>query len=139
MIIRNKLKKRYQQALNFYALELFSPQLSKNIELRVRFCNLEDGLKGLANVEDYNNSGKPRSFIIEVNRQESESEILKTLAHELVHCRQYARSELNEEMTVWHGKKVNFAKIPYNDQPWEIEAEMLGLSLYDSFITAQTH
>jgi hypothetical protein len=118
---------------------LFTPQLSKNIEVRVRFCNFEDNLKGIAIVDDYNASGKPRSFTIEVNRNESQSEILKTLAHELVHCRQYAQSELNEEMTVWHGKKINSDEMPYEEQPWEIEAEMMGLFLYESFIATQTH
>ena len=139
MVIQNRLKKQYQQALNFYASRLFTPQLSKNIEMRVRFRNFDVDLKGLAIVDDYNNSGKPRSFTIEVNRNESESEILKTLAHELVHCRQYAQSELNEEMSVWHGKKINSDEVPYEEQPWEIEAEMLGLFLYEAFITAQTH
>jgi hypothetical protein len=139
MVIQNRLKKQYQQALNFYASKLFTPQLSKNIEVRVRFCNFEDNLKGIAIVDDYNASGKPRSFTIEVNRNESQSEILKTLAHELVHCRQYAQSELNEEMTVWHGKKINSDEMPYEEQPWEIEAEMMGLFLYESFIATQTH
>jgi hypothetical protein len=139
MVIQNRLKKQYQQALNFYASKLFTPQLNKNIEVRVRFCNFEDNLKGIAIVDDYNASGKPRSFTIEVNRNESQSEILKTLAHELVHCRQYAQSELNEEMTVWHGKKINSDEMPYEEQPWEIEAEMMGLFLYESFIATQTH
>jgi hypothetical protein len=139
MVIQNRLKKQYQQALTFYASKLFTPQLNKNIEVRVRFCNFEDNLKGIAIVDDYNASGKPRSFTIEVNRNESQSEILKTLAHELVHCRQYAQSELNEEMTVWHGKKINSDEMPYEEQPWEIEAEMMGLFLYESFIATQTH
>ena len=139
MVIQNRLKKQYQQALNFYASKLFTPQLSKNIEVRVRFCNFEDNLKGIAIVDDYNASGKPRSFTSEVNRNESQSEIVKTLAHELVHCRQYAQSELNEEMTVWHGKKINSDEMPYEEQPWEIEAEMMGLFLYESFIATQTH
>jgi len=43
---------------------------------------------------------------------------------------------LNEEMSVWHGKKVNADKIPYEEQPWEIEAETVGIILYESFIAA---
>jgi hypothetical protein len=56
------------------------------------------------------------------------------LAHEIVHCLQYSRGELNEEMTMWRGRRVDADKIPYFEQPWEIEAETLGLKLYNDFM-----
>lgn len=137
MIISGKLKKRYRQALNFYASKVFTPQLSKHVEVRVRFRDLGKHLNGHVIVEDYNVAGYPRTFIIEVNRNDPEDEILKTLAHELIHCRQYAKQELNEEMSVWRGERIDADELPYDEQPWEIEAEMTGLLLYEYFIDTE--
>jgi predicted metallopeptidase len=77
----------------------------------------------------------PISFVIEVRQTDSEEEKLKTLAHEMVHVRQYIRGELNEEMSVWRGKKVDSDEIPYAEQPWEIEAESIAHKLYDEYIS----
>jgi hypothetical protein len=46
-----------------------------------------------------------------------------TLAHEMVHVKQYARGQVthskNKKARYWMGKKV---KAEYYDQPWEVEA-----------------
>lgn len=61
--------------------------------------------------------------------------IIKTLAHELVHFKQFYRGELKmlNHHILW--KKAIF---PYDDSyenlPWEIEANSLEPLLYDSFI-----
>lgn len=137
MNITGKLKKRYQRALHFYASKLFTAQLSKHIEVRVSFRKLDQAYHGHVVVDDYNVLGVPRSFIIEVNRYDTEEEILKTLAHECVHMLQYSRSELNEEMSVWRGRKVNSDEIPYNQQPWEQEAMQREQELYESFLATE--
>lgn len=49
--------------------------------------------------------------------------LLITIAHEMVHVKQYARGQVkdskNRKARYWLGKKV---KAEYFDQPWEIEA-----------------
>ena len=52
----------------------------------------------------------------------------------MIHVKQYAYDELNSEMTLWRGKKVDPDKIPYAQQPWEIEAWTKGDKLYRSFM-----
>lgn len=138
MIIHGKLKKQYWQALEYYASVLFTPQLNKHIEVRVSFRKLSDDYHGHVIVDDYNVLGTPRSFVIEVNKNDTNEEILKTLAHEMIHVKQYARCELNEEMSVWRGRKVNSDAIPYNEQPWEQEAMQREQELYESFLASQT-
>jgi hypothetical protein len=91
---------------------------------------------GLVTVEDYNVTGMPNTFIVEVRRN-TEEEMLKTLGHELVHCSQFARGELNEEMTFWRGKKINVEKLSYHEQPWEREAVLLEQKLYESFLASE--
>jgi len=110
----------------------------RHLKVRVSFKGNLDPINGLVYVEDYNASNKPRSFIIEVNKKDPEEEIVKTLAHEVVHIYQYAYGELNEEMSLWKGKKVDQSKIDYFEQPWEKEAAEVGEFLYESYILGNT-
>ena len=45
---------------------------------------------------------------------------LRTLAHELIHARQFFAGQLSSDLTVWKDK--DYSKAKYEDQPWEIEA-----------------
>jgi hypothetical protein len=128
-----KLSKRQLEAINHFANILFSHQLKRYIDLDIRFVKM-DCMHGTVIVEDYNDKGLPRSFTIEVNRSDDPEEKIKTIAHEMVHVKQYAKGELSEEMDIWRGSKVNADSIDYFEQPWEIEAESVGLNMYESFI-----
>jgi len=132
MIITGKVNKKYREAIEFFATELFTPQMKRHIELRIRKRDLGTW-HGFVSIEDYNVLNQPRSFVIELHKGDDEKEHLKTLAHELVHVRQYARNELNDEMNTWKGRKVDSDSIPYEDQPWEIEAIKLGDELYELY------
>ena len=132
MIITGKVNKKYREAIDFFATELFTPQMKRHIELRIRKRDLGTW-HGFVSIEDYNVLNQPRSFVIELHKNDSEEEKLKTLAHELVHVRQYARNELNDEMNTWKGRYVDSDAIDYNDQPWEIEANKLGNELYELY------
>ena len=121
--------------MNFFAKKLFTPQMLPHIEVSVIFTkNLECDLTGEVGVEDYNVLGAPREFTILVKRGMDDEETLKTLSHELVHVRQYARQELNEECTRWRGRRVNSEEVSYYDLPWEQEAFTIGDQLYEEFI-----
>jgi hypothetical protein len=48
--------------------------------------------------------------------------MLETLAHEMVHVKQFARRELHPANDEWYGKTYNPKKVDYWDLPWEIEA-----------------
>lgn len=134
MIINGKLKPYYRQALEYFATKLFTPQMKRHIEVNVVFRKNLGALHGIVTVEDYNVLGCPREFTIEVARDDPKEEILKTLAHEMVHVRQYARNELNETMTLWRGRRVNSDELPYREQPWEVEAFELGDRLAEEYM-----
>jgi predicted SprT family Zn-dependent metalloprotease len=132
MIVRGKLSQSRLQAIGFFADKLLTKQLNRHIIVNVVFRKNLSYL-GLTYVDDYNSSGKLREFTLEIYRDQIEEEILKTLAHELVHVRQYAVGDLNEEATLWQGRlmEVNLA---YENQPWEIEADELADILYEEYI-----
>ena len=132
MIINGKVPKLHLSAINHFAELLFTPQKLVEIELFVKYRKME--ILGSVYIDSYDLRGKPDSFIIEINRALSTEDKLKTLAHEMVHIKQFSCGYLNESMTRWRGEKVNAHSFVYDELPWEIEAESYGLNLYESFI-----
>jgi hypothetical protein len=133
MIIKGKLKKIERSAIEFFADQLLTRQLKPHIMVHILLTNQIDNT-GEIEVSDYNMSDIPRGFTIHLKRGMDQEETLRTIAHEMVHLKQYSRKELNESMTRWKGVAVNPDIIPYFDQPWEIEAHGLGDILYEQFM-----
>jgi hypothetical protein len=131
MIINGKVPKKHLLAIDHFAELLFTPARIAQLELTIRYKNLD--VFGLVYIDNYNLKGKPDSFIIEINRCLNIDDKLKTLAHEMVHVKQYSSGYLNESMTRWRGEKVS-DYLDYENKPWEVEAEFFGLNLYESFV-----
>lgn len=103
-----------------------------------RLCNVLDVTIALSNtIQDQgwigscihlDDSQRPRDFLIELDAYLSNRYLLLTLAHEIVHVKQYARGELKQRSSnvyKWDKKTyhVNETWNPkYNRLPWEIEA-----------------
>ena len=115
-----------------FAQKLFSRQLCQHIYIRLSFVKTTE-YWGLVNIDEYNTKGMPRYFTVEVKRDLNEEEKIMSIAHEMVHIRQYATGQLNDEMTIWQGESVNSDLIPYLEQPWEMEAYDLGEKLYKDY------
>ena len=70
---------------------------------------------------EYDYNGK---VIIDIDAKIHPLMALGTIAHEMVHAKQYIKGELSETkkgLRLWKGKKV-CANITYVDEPWEREA-----------------
>lgn len=128
-----RLKKLLATATQYYCDKLLSKRISRNIYIEIVLKkDLEE--QGYCEIHDYNTLGKARHFLIEIDKQANFKTILTTLAHECVHMKQYAMGELNENMSVWRGKKINSDTVPYWDHPWEIEAYGKERGLFTRFI-----
>jgi hypothetical protein len=136
MNVIGKIPKKHLSAINFFADNLFTPQRKRHICLHIKYRKKMD-VSGLVSIEGYNVLGTPNEFIIEVLKN-TEEEMLKTLAHEMTHVLQYVKNELNEDMSIWRGRKVNSDEISYDEQPWEQEAMRREKELYESFLASQT-
>lgn len=132
MIVKGKLTRKQMLAMDYFASILLTPQLKKHIIVAVTFKSKMSAL-GFTCVEDYNKAGKPREFVLEIYRKQSENEILRTIAHEMVHVKQYAYGELDEEGKRWMNREIDHDKIPYANRPWEIEAYSIGDLIYKDF------
>jgi hypothetical protein len=123
-----------REAVRWYAAHLMGPRLARNINLRIV---LKRGLRQDRNIWaecDCRDRGpRPRNFTIRIEADASRTNVLTTLAHEMVHVKQFARRELIEVETnrvfKWYddlyGKETH-----YYDQPWEIEAHGREYGLY---------
>ena len=86
------------------------------------------------------------TFIIQIYSDFIECSPLQTLAHEIVHVKQYALGELRERVTkdksssiIWKSKRWNppEGSHEYWDCPWEIEAFGREYGLYKRFIESR--
>ena len=70
----------------------------------------------------------PRLFVIRIDKRElSLADQLKTLFHEIIHVKQFAKGELyNYEKQInisrWMNRKINTVEMDYTKLPWEREA-----------------
>lgn len=88
----------------------------------------------------------PRYFTIRLKAQKLE-EMIKTLGHEMVHVKQYAKNELGKELSLarggkglrivtrWQGEMwtPKAKEDGYWDAPWEIEAYGREVGLYQKW------
>ena len=77
---------------------------------------------------------RPFEFTIQIDPDQKIQLLLNSLAHELVHVKQWARGEfyqLQRERSVYkfNGQRFNTKKVDYWDTPWEIEAHGRAIGL----------
>ena len=112
----SKSQKLHTKKMVEFCAKTMMPRM-KNLDITVNLCK-PDGALGYCLELDSN-----REFEIEIDRGQSLRKLLETVAHEMVHVKQYARRELNANIDgCWMGKTVDPKKTNYWDLPWEIEA-----------------
>lgn len=108
-----------------FARQLGINRLRTNVQIRVhKNIVVEKGTSSEGLCEPLSK----REFIIDVALY---SNWMSILAHEFVHIKQFARGELNPQLTHW--KNRNHSNTEYWDQPWEKEARRLQLKLVEGF------
>ena len=114
-----KQKSRILQYVYQLSKELKINKL-RNREIIIRFKNvMDDDAWGYCIGDLYD-------IEIQINRTIAFEDQMQTLAHEMVHAKQFLRGELDGNL--W--KKRNYDHIKYEDQPWEKEANKLEKKLY---------
>jgi hypothetical protein len=128
-------KAQVMAACNFYAENLLSTRMLKNLTVTVKFDGDID-VKGLTEFIDCNIS--PREFVISINPSQSKRNHLMTLAHEFVHVKQYVKGEMKQYLSKpavkWYKQTIFYEDAEYWDLPWEIEAYGREVGLYYKFL-----
>lgn len=130
-----KLTKLLKLAVHFYAKELLTYQVLPFIHIKILiYEKLYDDYLGTCSYID--DSYRPREFEIELKYSDTEI-MLESLAHEMVHVRQFVKGQLKERykkrkrITFWNNKPVYRT---YWNQPWEKEAFNLQMLLKILFL-----
>ncbi len=142
----NRAKRaKIKQAAEYFAYQLMDPRMVRNIQLDIEH-NPKLDVQGECVSEDMTKN--PRWFTITLRDGKDDEDMIKTLAHEMVHVKQYAKNELGKELTMarggkgiriatrWQGQFWNAKKKedPYWDCPWEIEAYGREVGLYQRWV-----
>jgi hypothetical protein len=125
--------KHVKSLVNFTLKKFFSKYMRDRLDIEIYFKKglfESDRQYGNCTWEDVRH--RPRIFTIEIEPDQPIKLLLNTIAHELVHVKQWAKGEFAELRNAskdkpepvykFIGKKFDTAKIDYWDHPWEIEA-----------------
>jgi hypothetical protein len=137
----NLSRSEIKEATNFFLSKLMSKRLSNTLTLFIKFNDKKYGYSGLCTWLD--DPIRPKEFEINI-RNDPEDEQLSTLAHEMVHVKQYAKGELRDllskpDILVWKGARrstIETSSQEYLDFPWEKEAFGLEKELVLALMTA---
>tara|TARA_R110000851_G_scaffold238476_1_gene391274 strand:+ start:388 stop:825 length:438 start_codon:yes stop_codon:yes gene_type:complete len=123
-------QRKHVQSIAEFCINTLMPRAS-TLDVTINLKSL-NGVMGNC-LETYNN----RTFEIEADSKLSLRKLLETVAHEMVHVKQYARRELHPVHETWCGKTYNPKKVSYWDLPWEIEAHGREVGLFVRWAQAQ--
>jgi hypothetical protein len=113
-------------AINHFAKSLGIRRLHTNILVRFHHKLYVDNSQC---AEGYCEPLDRRTFILDVALY---GNWMSTLAHEMVHVKQFAKDELDMALCYWKGK--DHSSTGYWKQPWEVEARKLQIKLMNSFM-----
>lgn len=135
-----------RSAVKFYLSNLLPPEKIRNLEINIILKHIlgpkggiSTGHKGECSY--YLTKSTPRNFIVTINNYYGRATQLKSLAHEIVHVKQYVQGELIDhkeaDLHHWQGKlhKANVNKDEdYWVAPWEIDAHGREIGLYRLYL-----
>ena len=105
-------QRKHVESIVHYCIAKLMPRM-QTLDIDVKLANLKGEAYG------YCLSLDKRTFELEIEKKLNLKTLLTTVAHEMVHVKQYARSELTEG--TWQGKLIN-PNQSYWDRGYEIEA-----------------
>jgi hypothetical protein len=139
-----KRKRNNVKSLSEFCVKKLMPRLYGKLSIKIQLiCRLteKESLAGDCIWED-DSCNRPREFTIRIDSTQDETAMMETVAHEMVHVKQYARGELKDffstnKVCKWQGGNINISKMDYYDQPWEIEAHGREKGLYMRWLSSQ--
>tara|TARA_B110000503_G_scaffold48925_1_gene79427 strand:+ start:1434 stop:1910 length:477 start_codon:yes stop_codon:yes gene_type:complete len=137
-----KSQKKYVRSITkFCVKKLMTRMDSLELNIRIRsFGKANEDCYGYCLATDDADPARPREFNIDVNSKLKLRLLLETVAHELVHVKQFARGELYQSSVTmkhrWQGKW--YKRTPsYWNQPWEWEAAGREAGLFVQWCEAE--
>ena len=129
---------KLEEAARFFAAQLMHARTVQKLEIDIEVVRTLDVTGECVSEDEHKN---PRYFTIRL-RQQPVEEMIRTLGHEMVHVKQYAKNELSKQLRLarggirigskWQGEfwDPKSKEDGYWDAPWEIEAYGREVGLY---------
>lgn len=117
-------QRNYARSIAEFCIEKLMPKM-KTLDIQIKLISSPKDDDALG----YCLSDTAREFELEIDKTQNLRRLLETVAHEMVHVKQYARRELSND-DVWQGKTYNPKRVDYWDLPWEIEAHGREVGLF---------
>jgi len=139
----NVLAEKLISATKFISKELMSFKKLSRLKIKINVRRTTLGTRTLGRVTHDSKFFAQKEFVIELHSNQSTSEMITTLAHELVHIKQGVSKEVvykfdkdvNKLLVNWEGKNLGeVSQIPYRERPWEVEAFSKEEILADMFL-----
>ncbi len=129
-------KKLAKDIAKFCGEKLMSKRLAETLTVTIHFVADMGDLEGDCGYEDHDQlTVNPKEFTIRIgNESKKLSKQLRTICHEMVHVKQYAKGEMKylwrpARHTKYNGE-IYSDEMDYWDTPWEIEAFGREAGLY---------
>lgn len=142
--LSTRQRKLMCEAAELFAGILMDPRMVRNIQLDI---NIDNNLDVMGECICEDDTRNPRWFTINLRNKRDDDDMIKTLAHELVHVKQYAKNQLAKCLTVskngkcavatkWNGEiwKAKKREDDYFDSPWEVEAYGREVGMYHRWV-----
>jgi hypothetical protein len=140
----NVSRREVCKALRYYAEYLMSDGLLETLTIRLDFRRLR-GFK--ADLAWTDRRERPKRFRMNVHENLSREKVLESLAHEMVHVKQYATGQMMEYATdaefvrweneAWESDVDDTGDVCSDEKywfsPWELEARSLERGLFKTF------
>jgi len=119
----NKIQRKICEDVANFMIGKLMPRM-RTLDIEINLQKLTGDVVGWCQMNDTN-----REFTLEISKDMTIKELVTTICHEMIHVKQYARKEMNDNLvengqSVWRGRKVN-PNTKYYDLPWEKEAYRL--------------
>ena len=128
----NKVQNAVARSVAQHCIDKLMPRM-RTLDISILFKKIppQENTIGTCLMQDNN-----RTFEIEIQKGLTFDEIVKTVCHEMVHVKQYARNEMTD--STWKGKlrwRNRFIKknTSYSKLPWEREAYRKQKTLSKSY------
>jgi hypothetical protein len=115
-------------AVNFYANMLIHGNTRKILSISIEEIDKRSAAKGFSGSIEWNDDWiNPRDFTIRITSSKPMVYILETIAHEMVHLRQFVTGDLKHRFRggrkiLWKNQIINTKDFSYDKLPWEQQA-----------------
>jgi len=134
-------RKIVSQAAKFYLKKLLPKnyfEVTLVIKLKKNYYERSGSRADMIPDDDQDSDDYPREFELQLDSSMKMCGLLRALAHECVHVKQYVLYEMEDTSNIhivcWNKKKYDTRKINYFDLPWEIDAYGREIGLHSIFI-----